>query len=78
MRIPNRELAVLAPAIAKESRDYPSPAADAALERLLAAAVRRELPEIVRTVRAILEPRAILETPAGPEGPAVSPDTAEL
>lgn len=70
MRIPNRELEVVLPAVAKEARDYPSPAADAALERLMRFALERELHGTIRTVR------AILETEAAPTRDAAQPSDA--
>lgn len=71
VKMPNRLLESLLPAAAKEARDYPSPPADDALTHLLAVAVERELYTAIRVVR------AILETPAGPEGPAVLPDPVD-
>lgn len=65
MRVPNRELEVILPALAREAREYPSPAADAALERMLRFALERELHTAIRAVR------AILETETGAVAPAV-------
>lgn len=72
MRMPDSELDVLLPAIAKESLDYPSPACSAALAHLMEVATNRGLNGAIRAAR------AILGTQASPEGPAVLPDTAEL
>lgn len=71
MRIPNAELAALAPAIAREARAHPSAGADAALARMLETANRRGMLGTVREVR------AILETGTGPVGPAVRTDALE-
>jgi hypothetical protein len=71
MRIPDAELDVLLPAIAKESLDYPSPACTAALERLMTFATARGLNGAVRAAR------AILETETGPVGPVTRADVSE-
>ena len=71
MRMPNREIEALLPAIAREAREHPSPGADAALERLLAMARERELHLAIRAAR------AILETETGPVGPVRSADAGE-
>lgn len=72
MQMPNRMLAYVAPAVAREYRRNPSEIGDRALAAMLEAVHKRAMVDVAA------ELRAILETPAGPEGPAGSPDTSGL
>lgn len=46
VRIPNAELAYIAPAVAREYRRNPSAVGDACLERMLAAVARRSMVDV--------------------------------
>lgn len=65
MRIPNVELAVLAPAMAREAKRRREPLADAVLGRLLRAAHERGLRDVELEVHRILAPEYAEAAPTG-------------
>lgn len=71
VRIPNAELAYIAPAVAREYRRNPSSVGDACLERMLAAVARRSMVDVGELCAEILR-----QTGAAPTRSAAHPSDA--